>query len=200
MTIFRFTHICILFGISDSLALWVGYRDPRGSMTVVEVMVPYATLSTYYCTLQWNAGAEGGGYAGLQCTGSEERKHVHFSLWDPGNHQPIEPVHNYNNEVNFERFGGEGTGNKSMWPFTWMDGSWYTMAIKVWDVGQSTHWGLWFRDVDNDRWYHVFTMKYPISGVRLSSIAGFLEDFGNTPHLSMEYRIRKGWKLTDAGE
>ncbi len=182
-------------------SIWVNYSDPRGSLTMTDVSIPYETLHTYYCLLQWNAGQEAGGYAGVQRGGGGYNKHVHFSLWNDhsGSQVPIEEEHNYNDEVEFVPFGGEGTGMKSMWPFEWELDEWYTMVVKVWGGEDCTHFGMWFRDIKNDHWRHIFSMVYPVEGVTLSSIGGFLENFGSGGSLTRAMYLRNGYKLTPNG-
>ncbi len=177
---------------------WLGWKDAAGGLVMIDVMVPPpATAGTYYCTLQWNAGREGGGYAGLQRGGGGYNKHVHFSLWNSQSGTAITEVYRNKSsgyEVKFEPFGGEGTGMKCYWVFPWEDGKWYTHVVKTWEQNNKSYFGEWFRDYYSGLWYHVFTMAYPLKGVLLGATSSFLEDFGGGG--SREVHEKNGYKLS----
>jgi len=148
--------------------------------------VPYATDRTYYCALQWNAGLEGGGYAGLQAqggwSGGDFPRHVHFALWEsqlvP---DPIEVEHLAEGAV-AEPFGGEGNGMKVLWPLFWPTGLPLRLVVSADDGadGESTLFALRAEEADG-AWTHVATLRYPVTGVRFGGSNGsFLEDFGAT--------------------
>jgi hypothetical protein len=185
------------------------YQDPVGTTIIRDVVVTTETEGSYYCALGWFAvNKEGnGGYSGLQRTmgvmgndGNPFYKHLHFSLWDTPNKDPI-PMIWKRPEVVVSEFGGEGTGAKSLWPFNWKVGSVYSIALKLWDTGPNqTAWGMWFHDQDNHTWYRVATWGYPVGGCKIpAGTYSFIEDYMGTD-LLRGMRVGPTWKEDVTGK
>lgn len=82
----------------------------RFIINTVRVASP-SPLYTYYCTMQWNAGMEGGGYCGIQ--EHPNGRNFIFSIWDPvSSNESIRAAY-LGDGTQVENFGGEGTGLKS---------------------------------------------------------------------------------------
>ena len=62
-------------------SLWLKYQDNfQGDILINTIRVQSPSpLYTYYCTLAWNAGEEGGGYCGIQ--EHPDGRNFIFSLW-----------------------------------------------------------------------------------------------------------------------
>lgn len=86
-----------------------------------EATVTESTPGSYFAVCGWTTG-----YFGVQELG-DGRKVAIFSVWDPAkgdnpNNVPLEQrveVLHQGKDVVVSRFGGEGTGGKSMTPFNW---------------------------------------------------------------------------------
>ncbi|XP_076441192.1 uncharacterized protein LOC143280437 isoform X2 [Babylonia areolata] len=167
-------------------SLWLTYTyEKPGDILMQDVLVPSSGLAkcTYYCCLNWNISREGGGYCGIQ--DHPEGRAFIFSIWDPQQVKDI-PITAVTKGLGTwtERFGGEGTGLKSMnFELGWKEGQWYTLVVRRWDAsgGQATRFGCWVHDQQEDTWTHLITMEYPVPRVYFEGVtASFLEDWGFT--------------------
>ncbi|KAL8568881.1 hypothetical protein ACOMHN_061457 [Nucella lapillus] len=183
---------------APSLWLQYNYTDP-GDILMQDVFVPSSGLAkcTYYCCLNWNSGSEGGGYCGIQ--DHPNGRAFIFSIWDPQKVKdiPIMPVVKGPGTWT-ERFGGEGTGLKSMnFELGWKEDQWYTMVVRRWAApsGQATRFGCWVHDQKADRWTHLITMEYPVPQVYFKGgTVSFLEDWGCTSEHYRCVHYRGGFK------
>ena len=180
---------------------WLKYDDSfRGDLLIntVRVVAP-SPLYTYYCTMQWNAGGEAGGYCGIQ--EHPDWRNFIFSIWDPiASTEPIRASY-LGEGTRAENFGGEGTGLKS-WNFDlgWETGVWYTLVTRAWDYHGHTHFGYWVFDQRADRWHHLVTMDFPIEGVRFTTSTGsFIEDWLGNGWNAREFHQKNGWKRASSG-
>jgi len=178
-------------------SVWLNFNDAgAGDIIMQDVYVPSAGLATYtyYSILNWNAGAEGGGYAGIQ-DHPDGRNYI-FSIWDPSaSNEPI-VAHFQGKDTDVENFGGEGTGLKS-WNFGlgWESDQWYTLLAKAWDYNGHTYFGYWSHDQSNNKWTHLVTMDYPVANVRFNSSTGtFIEDWLGSGSDARSARYRNGHK------
>ncbi|MDO6427372.1 discoidin domain-containing protein [Thalassotalea sp. 1_MG-2023] len=185
---------------------WLRFGDDFNGDTIMQdVYIPSNGLTTYtyYSVLNWNAGLDGGGYAGIQ--DHPDGRNFIFSIWDPSNGEPI--TAEYQGEgTQVELFGGEGTGLKS-WNFQlgWEPDRWYTLATKVWHTRDDghTHFAFWSQDKETGVWTHLVTMDFPMPWVVFSTETGsFVEDWlgtGNNTRTALFNNGRKrgmdgGWK------
>ncbi|MDO4224297.1 MAG: DUF3472 domain-containing protein [Bergeyella zoohelcum] len=158
----------------------------------VSVHAP-SPLYTYYCNLQWNAGGEGGGYCGMQ--EHPNGRNFIYSIWDPSNKQPITAAYAHPT-TKVERFGGEGTGLRSMnFGIGWEEDVWYTFVTRTWGQSDHTMFGFWIFDEKGQKWTHLITMDYPVSNVRFNGVTGtFIEDWLGNGENAREIRHKDGWK------
>ena len=165
--------------VDRAASVWLKFNDAKAGDTIMQdFYVPTKGLTpyTFYSVLNWNAGAEGGGYAGIQ--DHPDGRNFIFSIWDPSNGETITaPFTGEGTDI--EVFGGEGTGLKSMnFALGWQPDAWYTLVAKVWHVNGHTFFGYWSHDKNNDVWTHIVTMDYPVANVRFSSnTSSFIEDW-----------------------
>ncbi len=186
------------FGISQNRApsCWLKYQDSfQGDILINTVRVPAPSPTyTYYCTLQWNAGMEGGGYCGIQ--EHPDGRNFIYSIWDPkSSSDAIEAAYTHPG-TKVENFGGEGTGLKS-WNFEigWDTDQWYSFVTRAWNSGTHTMFGYWVFDNTNTTWYHLVTMDFPVAGVRFNSSTGsFIEDWVGTGWDTRSVHHKEGWK------
>jgi len=184
------------FSQNRAPSCWLRYQDNfRGDILIntVSVQSPSPTY-TYYCTLQWNAGMEGGGYCGMQ--EHPNGKNFIFSIWDPRNSSdPITAPYTHSG-TQIQSFGGEGTGLKS-WNFDigWETDQWYSFVTRVWDDNTHTMFGFWIFSQSDQEWYHLVTMDYPVANVRFNSSTGsFIEDWFGNGWNTREVHLKQGWK------
>ncbi|WP_462158828.1 discoidin domain-containing protein [Pseudoalteromonas sp. GB56] len=177
-------------------SIWFRYNDAKaGDIIMQDVYIPEKGLTpyTYYSVLNWNAGMEGGGYAGIQ--DHPDGRNFIFSIWDPSNGETITAPHQ-GPGTKVENFGGEGTGLKS-WNFElgWDTDKWYTLVAKVWQKDGHTQFGYWAMDTETGVWTHLVTMDYPVENVYFNSPTGsFVEDWLGTGDQTRTGLFREGHK------
>ena len=179
------TPVVIKPGETDRApSTWLRFNDNFNGDTIMQdIFVPEVGLTqyTYYSVLNWNSGADGGGYAGIQ--DHPDGRNFIFSIWDPSNGEEITAEFQASG-TEVEAFGGEGTGLKS-WNFQlgWEPNKWYTLATRVWhtrDDGHS-HFAFWSQDKETGVWTHLVTMDFPMPWIVFSSETGsFVEDWLGT--------------------
>jgi hypothetical protein len=175
---------------------WLKYQDHfTGDVIVNTIRVAEPSpMYTYYCALQWNAGAEGGGYCGIQ--EHPDGRNFIYSIWDSQiSEDAVLPVYTHPGTTT-ESFGGEGTGLKS-WNFEigWETNQWYSFVSRAWDMDDGTLFGFWVYDPIYAVWHHLVTMRYPVSGIGFSSSTGsFIEDWFGNGFLTREVHHKQGWK------
>ncbi len=184
------------FSQNRAPSCWLKYPDHFSGdiiINTVRVNSPSPTY-TYYCTLQWNAGMEGGGYCGIQ--EHPDGRNFIFSIWDPkASTDPITAPYT-DPATAIENFGGEGTGLKS-WNFGigWETDQWYSFVARAWDENTHTMFGYWVFNHSDSLWYHLVTMDYPVADVRFSSSTGsFIEDWAGNGENMREVHHKEGWK------
>jgi len=195
--------IVILPGEADRApSVWLKFNDTKtGNVIMQDVYVPAQGLTeaTYYSVLNWNAGTEGGGYAGIQDSPDRGKVFI-FSIWDPSNDEAI-TADFVGDGTQIDTFGGEGTGLKSMnLALGWQPDSWYTLVSKVWDENGHTMFGFWSHDKTNDIWTHLVTMDYPVADVRFTSgTSSFVEDWLGTGNNTRTALFANGHKRLEDG-
>ncbi len=168
---------------SNASSLWLTYLNAPSNhfdMIMADFKVDSTTLYTYYAAMCWNNG-----YCGVQRGGNGFFKHVHFSLWDPEGMYSEVIWHDYN--VIVQRFGGEGTGWKTMWNFRWKEHQQYRLAVKC-RVSDSTDYDAWFYNFEKNRWKHLAILRYPLTKY-FDFLSSFLEDWAGTPESYRSYYL-----------
>ena len=141
---------------------------------------------SYDCTYFMITGFGPGGYSGIQQLDGNRRVAI-FSLWNNGT-TSVELV-DQGPQVQVSKFGGEGTGLKSMRDLAWTEDSIVTFRVR----GKLID-GYWFCDchfsVEEGPWQLMATYKRGIQGGPILSPFGFysfIEDFRRGKDC-------KGWK------
>jgi hypothetical protein len=148
----------------------------------IETAIEQSAPGTYVCAIAFD-----GGYCGLQEL--SDGKHIAlFSVWEPN------PSHNPNDAaeaerthllyagtgVHVQRFGGEGTGGKSMVPLKWELDRPVCMAISVEPDGTTrTAYTCWIWDDIQLGWFQMATFSTLVNNgrVELTGPYSFVEDF-----------------------
>ena len=157
-------------------SVWLDYQEglgTSGDVLLTDMQVEETALYTYYAGLVWNNG-----YMGLQRGGNGFFKHVHFSVWDPSGGGVADLVWADRGVVT-QRFGGEGTGWKAMWPFNWEENTTYRLCVALTHKLLDRLYRVLLRPNRRDLEAHC---HFPSEGCShaFSYAASFVEDFGNT--------------------
>jgi hypothetical protein len=175
--------------------LYYGDRQ-NGDIIMNEVMVTHTTACSYWETMGWNNGAQGGAYCGIQ-QGSTGPNFI-FSIWDPqGTTTPISAPYKLPNS-NVTKFGGEGTGlhydDKAM--IGWKLNTWVRTVSRHWDYNGHTFFGFWSYDYGTNNWTHHVTMDFPVASVQFNSggCNSFLEDWCGSPQNYRKGFYKNGYK------
>lgn len=152
----------------------------------------------------WNTG-----YFGIQELG-DGRKVAIFSVWDPAKgdnpenvplEQRVEVLHE-GSDVEVSRFGGEGTGRKSLMPFEWKIGEKVRCIVQTKVEGEKTAYTGWLYLPAKHEWQHLVTFRVKTGGRPLSGLYSFVEDFRRDTQSVKEERcceFGNGWVQTVDG-
>ncbi len=199
LCIFLFLSPAVMQGVfaqNRAPSCWLNRQDNYVGdiiINMLQVTAPSPTY-TYYCALQWNAGAEGGGYCGIQ--EHPDGRNFIYSIWDPINSDEAITAAYTGEGTETENFGGEGTGLKS-WNFVlgWETGRWYSFVSRAWGHDTHTMFGFWVYDHGDSVWHHLVTMDFPVAGVRFNSSTGsFIEDWYGNGWEMREAHYKEAWK------
>lgn len=190
----------LMFSQNSAPSSHMGSNDSgSGDILMKTVRSTITTKATYYCTMQWNAGAEGGAYCGFQDSPDKGKVFI-YSIWDPSNKQAIKASY-IGPGTTVENFGGEGTGLKSMNNLIgWNLNEWNTVVTRRWDVANHTYFGFWVRRDSQNKWYHMVTMDYPVANVTFNgSTNAFLEDWLSTGSNTRRFEMKDAFKRKTDG-
>lgn len=174
-------------------SVWLDYQEglgTAGDVIMTDLQVETTALYTYYAGLVWNNG-----YMGLQRGGNGYYKHVHFSVWDPSGGGFADLIW-ADHDVVTERFGGEGTGWKAMWPFNWVENITYRLCVTLTHTNSATDYAAYFFDPTASTWKHLATFRRNDALHSFSYVASFVEDFGNTLNSRRSCLFGNAWIRT----
>ena len=176
-----------------SVHVW--HEAPASEWAYGEVRVEKSAPGSYFCAIGFSCG-----YFGIQEL-YDGRKVAIFSVWDPGDpfdfkasadsvDETIRTRNLYAGEgVAISRFGGEGTGGKSMMPFDWKIGETCRFAVHVRRDGarRAAFTAYLWRD---GAWFRVatFSTLQTKGEPSLRGIYSFIEDFRRTPESTRQVR------------
>jgi hypothetical protein len=191
----------------------LGYPLPesaKGKISEVELFyneatVEQSTSNTYFMACGFSAG-----YFGIQELGGG-KKVVIFSVWDPGKQDDPNSVKSEDRvKVLFEgegvkvsRFGGEGTGGKSMFAYDWKINETQKFLVKCAADGKSSTFTAWFWLSEKKEWKKLATFQTMARGTHLKGLYSFVEDFrrdGKSVDEVRRARFGNGWVKTLDGE
>ncbi len=185
----------------------VHFRYPAPDATIFynEVTVEESQRGTYFCVCGFNHG-----YFGIQEIRSPEDKVVIFSVWDPGKQNDPSKVEtekrvkvlHEGEGVRISRFGNEGTGGKSMFPYEWKVGETYKCMVKATVDGDWTTYAAYFYLNEKSEWKHLASFQTLTGGDYLKGYYSFVEDFWrNGVSATQRHRARygNGWVRTVDG-
>ena len=187
-------------------SIHLGFPAPEARAFYNEAVVDESVNGSYFMACGWNTG-----YFGIQQIGSTTNKVVIFSVWDPtkGDDAKAVPLEQ-RVEVLFEgegvkvnRFGGEGTGGKSMFPHTWKIGETNRFLVEAKVEGEKTAYTGWFFLNEKREWKRLVTFRTKTGGKPLRGLYSFVEDFRRDTKSATEAhsaRFGHGWVQTLAGD
>ena len=152
---------------------------PAAAWFYNEAKVRQSTAGSYFMICGWNTG-----YFGIQEL-ANGRKVAIFSVWDPAkgnnpNNVPLEQrveVLHQGKGVEVSRFGGEGTGGKSMTAFNWKVGEKVRCLVQATVDGEKTAYAGWLWQPATQAWKHLVTFRVTTGGKPLAGLYSFVEDF-----------------------
>ncbi len=183
----------------------LGYQAPEGTLFYNEATVEESVPGSYFMTCGFSRG-----YFGIQELG-DGSKVVIFSAWDPttGNdpkavqkRDQVEIV-SQGEGVEVSRFGGEGTGGKSMWHYDWQLGHTYKFVVAAKVEGDKTVFAGYFFVPEQNRWQQMATFRTQTGGAPLKGYYSFVEDFrrdGKSAEQIRRARFGNGWIKSMAGD
>jgi len=170
-----------------------------------EATVEKSTRGTYFMSCGFRTG-----YFGIQELGNGS-KVVLFSVWDPGQQNDPNSVKAeervkvlYEGEgVKVSRFGGEGTGGKSMFPFEWKLGETQRFLVTCKADGKSSTYTGYFYLPEKKEWKKLATFETTARTNHMMGLYSFVEDFRrDTKSIADERKARFGnhWVRTMDGK
>lgn len=187
-------------------SIHLGFPAPDATAFYNEAIVDESVNGSYFMACGWNTG-----YFGIQQIRNSNDKVVIFSVWDPtkGDDAKAVPLEQ-RVEVLFEgegvkvsRFGGEGTGGKSMFPHTWKAGETNRFLVEAKVEGDKTAYTGWFFLNEKREWKKLVTFRTKTGGKPLRGLYSFVEDFRRDTKSATEVRSARfghGWVRTLAGD
>ncbi|MBZ0258422.1 DUF3472 domain-containing protein, partial [bacterium] len=151
------------------------------------------------------------GYFGIQEIRGPEDKVAIFSVWEPGNQDDPNTVEEdrrtnplFEGEgVKVSRFGNEGTGGKSMFPYQWKIGETYKFLLNAKVDGKRTVYTAYFYLNEESRWKKLASFSTLANGDHLKGYYSFVEDFwrnGESAKQVRRARYGNGWVKTLDGD
>jgi hypothetical protein len=183
----------------------LNYPAPAGTLFYNEATVEESVRGSYFMACGFQRG-----YFGIQELG-DGQKVVLFSVWDPttGNDpKAVKPqdqveILSQGAGVEVSRFGGEGTGGKSLWHYDWKLGSTYKFLVSSKVEGEKTTFVGYFFVPEQHRWQQMATFRTRTGGAPLNDYYSFIEDFrrdGASAEQIRRARFGNGWIKTMNGD
>lgn len=186
-----------------SVHLW--YPAPEGDLFYNEVTIEESVPASYFMVCGFSRG-----YFGIQELGNG-KKTVLFSVWDPTDGDDADAVAkkdqveilSQGEGVEVKRFGGEGTGGQSFWPYDWKVGSTYKFLVSSKVEGERTRFTGYFYVAEQERWQQMASFRTKTGGAPVKGLYSFIEDFrrdGRSAEQIRRARFGNGWLRTLGGD
>jgi hypothetical protein len=185
-------------GFKQARSVHMGFRKPPADAIYIEAKPVLAPNGTYFCQLGFS-----GGYLGIQKLG-DGKKICIFSIWDgsSNNSQHTDKELRANaifarKGVQVRRFGGEGSGIKSMMPYNWKlnEYSAYIVTVSPTDQPNRHIYTAFLQDPETKEWFRMASFN-AIGKNKLVGIYSFVEDFKrdyNSYNLGHKSYYRNPW-------
>lgn len=147
-----------------------------------EVIVPKGqdVIGSYFM-----ANGFSGGYFGIQVNSATERK-ILFSVWSPYKTDDPNSIPDAykvkllkkGNNINAQKFGGEGSGGQSFKVFNWKADTKYRFLLKGEPAGNNfTDFTAYFFAPELGKWELIASFRRPNTNTYLTGLYSFLENF-----------------------
>lgn len=180
----------------------LAYDAPACSAFYCEAVVDKSSPGTYFCVIGFRQG-----YFGIQELG-DGKKIAIFSVWDPGSQddpgsvdkdKQVQVLHE-GEGVRVSRFGGEGTGGKSMTDFDWKIGEKVRCLVKAEQKGDRVAYSGYLYLPDEKKWKHLVTFATLSQAHLIRGQYSFVEDFrrnGESAKQVLSARYGNAWALAE---
>lgn len=182
----------------------LGFDAPAGSAFYNEVTIEKSAPGSFFMVCGWDQG-----YFGLQEL-ADGKKLAIFSVWDSKNDDPQATPEErrvrvvcHDPAVRAGRFGNEGSGGPSFFPFDWQTGETYRCLLTGWIDGARTEYSGFLYLPKDGAWRRLVTFSTPNGGKPLRGCYCFLEDFRRNRISATqirEARFGNGWVRNVAGD
>jgi hypothetical protein len=192
--------------IRATRSVHLAYDAPEGTAFYTEMTVEQSCPGSYFMACGFSHG-----YFGIQELNDRGDKIVIFSVWDPGNQNNPNDVAEekrvkilYQGDgVQVSRFGNEGTGGKSIFPYAWETGKRYRFFVTSKVDGDRTTFSGYFYINETNQWKHLVSFQTITGGKNLGGYYSFIEDFRRD--IASAAKVRKarygsGWIKTSEGK
>lgn len=172
----------------------IRYHHPDPEATYLayynEIRVEETVKHTYFCTIGFDVG-----YFGIQDHGSGHL--AIFSVWDKGGGKDDSTAVDKadqtevlftNTEAKSSRFGGEGSGAKTMMPFAWELGKTYTFLVLLTPQEQGTIYTAWIGE-KGEAWQKIASYKTVMTKKKIRSFYSFIEDYARNGETGQKPRL-----------
>lgn len=182
-----------------SVHLW--WEAPQATAFVNTLTIDESVPGSYFMACGFV-----GGYFGLQELADKRRVAV-FSVWDESG-APASPLQGppervevlaSGDGVRVSRFGGEGTGAKTVWPFAWKSGRAYTMLVRAVPDGERVIYSAYISGGGIEGWKLMASLRARAATKYLQGLYSFVEDFrrdGKSLQQARRARFGDGWVRT----
>ncbi|MBI1369344.1 MAG: DUF3472 domain-containing protein [Planctomycetes bacterium] len=174
------------------------YKAPTGTAFFNEMKIMQSAPGSYFMAAGWSTG-----YMGFQELANGKKIAI-FSVWDKheGNDPGSVPdevrvqVLAQGENVRVSRFGGEGTGGKSMFDYDWNIGETYHFLVTAAADSDRTVYSGYFFMPETKTWKHMATFSTITGGRLMNGYYSFVEDFRRnfeSAKLAREARFTRTW-------
>lgn len=155
-----------------------------------EIRVEETVKHTYFCTIGFDVG-----YFGIQDHGSGPL--AIFSVWDKGggkddstavDREDQTEVLFTNEKAKSSRFGGEGSGAKTMMPYPWAIGKTYAFLVSLTPQEKGTIYTAWIREKGRD-WQKIASYKTVMTRKEIRGFYSFIEDYARNGETGQKPRL-----------
>ena len=166
-------------GLKQARSVHLGFSQPPADAIYIEAKPTAAPNGTYFCQLGFH-----GGYFGIQQLGNGKKVSI-FSIWDGSSHNPESTVKELRanaifakDGVNVQRFGGEGSGIKSMMAYDWKLNQYSAYMVTVRPTAQPNRniYTAFLQNPETKKWFRMASFN-AIGKSKLRGFHTFVEDF-----------------------
>ncbi len=166
-------------GLKQARSVHIGFRHPPTDAFYIEAKPVKSVDGTYFCNIGFN-----GGYFGVQQLPGGMKISI-FSIWDGRSNDPnftakdkqARAVYTHPG-TRVSRFGGEGSGIKSMMRYNWKlnEYSSYLVTVSPSDDPKRSYYSAFLKDDTTGEWIRMATFN-AIGAPQLRGAYSFVEDF-----------------------